>query len=83
MLAQTDVGAPFPVLAISPHDKAMPAMEKAARQRGVLLVSDGVANLLLTTAGSTRAPDQVAFGYNVLGTEFEALTATTKAWPRR
>jgi len=69
--AQTDIGAPFPVLAISPHDKAMPAMEKAARQRGVLLVSDGVANLLLTTAGSTRAPDQVAFGYNVLGTEFE------------
>jgi prophage tail gpP-like protein len=71
VLAQTDVGAPFPVLAISPHDKAMPAMEKAARQRGVLLVSDGVANLLLTTAGSTRAPDQVKLGYNIVKNEFK------------
>jgi prophage tail gpP-like protein len=69
--AQTDIGAPFVKLALSPHDKALPAMEKAARQRAVLITSDGVANLLLTTAGSTRAPDGIEVGRNVIQAGFE------------
>lgn len=69
--AQTDVGAPFPKIAISPHDKAMPAIEKQARQRAVLITSDGVANLVLTTAGSTRAPADITVGDNAVTAEFE------------
>ena len=68
---QTDIGAPFVKLALSPHEKAMPTIEKAARQRSVLITSDGVANLVLTTAGSSRGPDQIMVGYNVVESDFD------------
>ncbi len=71
VIQQTNIGAAFPKFSISPHEKAMPILEKAARQRAVLIVSDGVKNLLLTTAGTSPAPDQIAVGYNVIETEFE------------
>ena len=47
--AQTDTGGPFARLAINPHESALSVLEKASRQRGVLVVSDGVGGLLLTT----------------------------------
>ncbi len=75
--AQTDVGAAFPILSLNPHDKALPAIDKAARQRAVLITSDGVANLVLTTAGSTRAPDGLTIGGNITAAEF------SDDWERR
>jgi prophage tail gpP-like protein len=69
--AQTDIGAAFPVLAVSPHDKAMAAIEKVSRQRAVLVTSDGVANLVLTTAGSTRAPAGITMGVNATMLKFK------------
>jgi prophage tail gpP-like protein len=68
---QTDVGAPFPKLSVTPHEKAMPSIEKFCRQRSILVVSDGVANVLLTTAGSTRAPDQIQVGVNVYEADYD------------
>ena len=54
--AQVDVGAPFARLAVNPHETALAFLEKAARQRAVLLVSDGVGGLLLTRGGNGRGP---------------------------
>lgn len=68
---QTDVGAPLPKLALHPHDKALAAIDRFARQRSVLVVSDGVANLVLTTAGTSRAPAAIEVGVNVVEADYE------------
>ena len=57
--AQTDVGDQFPHFAIDASETVMSAIEKAARQRGILVVSDGVGGLLLTSAGATRAASPI------------------------
>ncbi len=54
--AETDVGDPFPHFSIDVGEQVMSAIEKAARQRGVLVVSDGVGGILLTESGHGRAP---------------------------
>lgn len=54
--ADVDVGAVFPVFGLLTDENAMPAIERAARQRALLLVSDGVGGLILTRGGNTRAP---------------------------
>ena len=68
--ADTDVGAPFARLALNPHESALSLLEKAARQRGVLLVSDGIGGLLLTTGGRTPAPADLSLGSNVQSASF-------------
>lgn len=62
--ADTNIGAPFVRLAVNPHETALSLLEKAARQRGVLVVSDGVGGLLLTTGGRQRAPADIRAGSN-------------------
>ena len=69
--ADTDVGAPFTRLALNPHESALSLLEKAARQRAVLLVSDGVGGLVLTTGGRTRAPADIRIGGNVQAAGYE------------
>ncbi len=64
--ADVDVGAAFARLANGPHDTALAALEKASRQRSVLLVSDGVGGLMLTHGGSSRGPAPLRLGENVL-----------------
>lgn len=64
--AETDVGPPFERLAVRPHEDALPFLEGAARQRAVLLVSDGVGGLLLTRGGNSRGPARLAFGDNIV-----------------
>lgn len=54
--ADVDVGGYFPVFGIDADEIALSAIEKAARQAALLVVSDGVGGLLLTRGGSTRAP---------------------------
>ena len=54
--ADVDVGPAFPVFACLLDEMAMPAIERACRQRALLMVSDGVGGLLLTVGGNSRAP---------------------------
>lgn len=68
--AETDVGDPFERLAVNPHETALAFLEKAARQRSVLLVSDGVGGLLLTNGGSTPGPASLTVPGNVQAVEF-------------
>ncbi len=53
--AETDVGDPFPHFSLDVGETVMSAIEKAARQRGVLVLSDGVGGIVLTESGRTRA----------------------------
>ncbi len=62
--AQTALGAPFPRLARHPHESALALLEKAARQRGVMMLSDGVGGLLFTTGGRDSAPADLIVGQN-------------------
>ena len=68
--ADVDLGAPFDRLAAAPHMTAMAFLESAARQRSVLLTSDGVGGLLLTRGGKTRAPAPLVVGVNAASVEF-------------
>lgn len=54
--ADVDVGEPFDKFALDCGETAMSAIEKGARQRAVLVVSDGIGGLILTRSGQTRAP---------------------------
>jgi prophage tail gpP-like protein len=65
--ADIDVGAPFERLSRHPHENALPFLEKAARQRATLLVSDGVGGLLLTRGGKTAAPAPLTRPGNIQG----------------
>ena len=58
--AETDVGDAFPHFSIDVGETVMSAIEKAARQRGVLVTSDGVGGIVLTESGHGRAPLQAA-----------------------
>ena len=54
--AETDVGDAFPHFSIDVGETVMGAIEKAARQRGILVTSDGVGGIVLTESGHTRGP---------------------------
>jgi prophage tail gpP-like protein len=53
-------------LTIEPGDSAFEVLDKACKQVGVLPVSDGNGNLLLTRAGSRRADTELVQGENIL-----------------
>lgn len=63
--AECDVGDPFPHFSIDVSETVMSAVEKAARQRGILVLSDGVGGLVLTESGKTRAPAPLLAGVNI------------------
>ena len=63
--AEVSVGAPFTQLALQPHMTALALLESGARQRSILLVSDGVGGLLLTRGGNSKAPAALRLGENV------------------
>ncbi|HWJ72413.1 MAG TPA: Mu P family protein [Kaistia sp.] len=63
--ADADVGEPFDRVAIDPGETAMSAIEKLARQRALIITSDGVGGLLLTRSGKTRASGTLTFPGNV------------------
>ncbi len=69
--AETDIGAPFDRLSFQIHETALSALEKAARQRAVLVTSDGVGGLLLTKSGTTRGPAPLEIGGNVQAMQFD------------
>lgn len=65
--ADVDVGEAFPVFGIDADETALSAIEKAARQRGLLVTSDGIGGLLLTRGGSTRGPASLTRPGNIAG----------------
>ena len=67
--ADVDVGAAFPRFSIDASETVMSALEKAARQRAVLVVSDGVGGLMLTRSGQRRGPEPLRMPGNVLSLE--------------
>jgi prophage tail gpP-like protein len=75
--AEVDVGAPFPKFSIDVAETAMSALEKAARQRAVLVVSDGIGGLVLTRGGNRRGPAPLRLPGNVMA------SAATLSWRDR
>jgi prophage tail gpP-like protein len=64
--ATVDVGRPFSTWNVEPSESVFENLDRMARHRGVLLVSDGRGGLLLTSAGSERAPTALVLGQNIL-----------------
>lgn len=61
-----DTGAPFEVVAFDTSARAIDVIEQQSRQRGVLVTSDGLGKILLTSPGRTRADESLIFpGGNV------------------
>jgi len=64
--ADVDVGEPFDKFALDCGETAMSAIEKGARQRALLIVSDGIGGLVLTRSGQTRAPGDLFLPGNLI-----------------
>ncbi len=75
--AEVDVGPPFPRFAIDVAETAMAAIEKAARQRAVLVTSDGIGGLVLTRGGGRRGPAPVRLPGN------SVRSSATLSWRER
>lgn len=65
VVAAVDVGKPFGSFAIWHGETAFEALDRAAKMRGVLLVSDGLGNLMLTRAGTARIATPLVKGKNI------------------
>ena len=69
--ADVGLGAPFTLLSTRPEQTGRDVLDMAARQRSVLVTSDGLGGVVLTQGGITRAPAPLWFGQNV-----ESLTCS-------
>ncbi|WP_165494508.1 phage baseplate assembly protein [Pseudoxanthomonas winnipegensis] len=64
--ASGDLGAPFPSFAIEPGESAYDCLERAARQRGLLLASNGAGELVVGQAGTGKVGTALRSGENLL-----------------
>lgn len=64
--SDTDLGKPFTKWNIEPGETVFENLDRMARHRGVLVVSDGSGGVLLTRAGQGRAPTKLVLGENIL-----------------
>ncbi|MFC3716799.1 phage baseplate assembly protein [Luteimonas soli] len=64
-----DVGAPFDRYAIEPGETAFDCIERAARQRGVRLLSDGRGGLVVGVTPAAQAGVSLVEGENLLSCE--------------
>ncbi|MDP3715185.1 MAG: contractile injection system protein, VgrG/Pvc8 family, partial [Burkholderiales bacterium] len=64
--AATDTGAALPSWQIQEGESAFECIERLARDRGVLLVSDGQGGLSISRAGTTRIGTALVRGENIL-----------------
>lgn len=63
---QAGAGAAFKSLKPNDGETVFEMLDQAARIRGVLLITDGRGNLVITRAGQERAADALRLGRNVL-----------------
>lgn len=61
------VGAPFKKFSLQEGETVFEAIERAARMRGLLLISDPQGNLVITRAGTERIATALVQGQNILG----------------
>lgn len=66
VIVETDTGKAFPTWNIQEGESVFECLERAARMRAVLLISDQQGNLVITRAGKTRAPVELVEGENIL-----------------
>lgn len=64
--AEADEGKPFRRFALQDGESVHEALERGARMRGLLLMTDDKGNLLLTRAGARRTRTVIRRGANVL-----------------
>lgn len=64
--AETDYGTAFQRSALQEGETVFEALERAARMRGVLLISDAQGGMVITRAGSERIATALTQGENVL-----------------
>lgn len=62
----THVGAPFPNFRIEPGETVAALLDRASRFRGVLFMSDGLGNLLITQPAIDKAPADLVLGQNIV-----------------
>ncbi len=60
-----DVGDPFSTFNIQEGERAFEALDRMARMRAVLLMSDGLGNLLITRAGQNSIATELVEGVNI------------------
>lgn len=65
VIAQVDSGPAFPSFAIQPGETAYEAIERAARQRFMVVTTDGQGNAVIADIGTTRAADSLIEGKNI------------------
>ena len=65
VVVATDLGKPFAQFSIWHGETAFECLDRAARMRGVLLMSDGAGNLVLTRAGKERISTALVKGQNI------------------
>lgn len=63
--SDTDIGGAFKSKSDNEGDTVFEILEQASRIRGVLLVSDGQGNLLITRAGQLKATGRLVLGKNI------------------
>ncbi len=66
LVVQANVGERFSSFSIQQGETVFECLERAARMRAVLLISDGAGNLVITRAGETLAPVRLEEGVNIL-----------------
>lgn len=71
LIVAADVGKPIPVFAIQEGASVFEELERAAKMRALLLISDGKGNLVLTRAGTERAASDLVEGDNILRADGE------------
>ena len=73
VINRTDASEEFKVWRIQPSETVFSSMERAARLRGVLLISDGLGNLIITRKGSGQTSTNLVQGENILSinTQFD------------
>lgn len=63
--AATDVGAPFPLFKLEPGEKCFQALERAARMRGVLMMTLGDGSLVFERTGQQKVTTVLEHGKNI------------------
>lgn len=67
--SEIDTGEPFQRYSIDVVETAHSAIEKGARSRHALILSDGVGGVVITRTGANRAPASLSLPGNVLSAE--------------
>lgn len=64
---EADVGGPFRYTHVQPGETCYELLDRLARLRGVLVISDGNGGIILTRAGAQRANTGLTLGTNIMG----------------